>query len=82
MISGTSKISLNLDPINGQIWTSVPRIYGFHDTKRLQQILESLWEHPVKMFMHIWTSKNDDFGKDGHRKMRKIRLIKSSKSYV
>ena len=33
MISGTSKISLNLDPINGQIWTRGPRIYGFYCTK-------------------------------------------------
>ena len=41
MISGTSKISLNLDPINGQIWTRGPRIYGFY-TKTLRKILESI----------------------------------------
>ena len=45
MISGTSKISVNLDPINGQIWTRAPRIYGFYYTTTLQNILESIWEH-------------------------------------
>ena len=46
MISGTSKMSLNIDPINGQIWTRGPRIYGFYYTKILKKILESIWEHP------------------------------------
>ena len=40
---------LNLDPINGQIWTRAPRIYGFYYTKILQKILESIWEHPGKI---------------------------------
>ena len=46
MVSGTSKISLNRDPINGQIWTRGPRIYGFSYTEIPQRILESKWEHP------------------------------------
>ena len=49
MISGTSKIALNLGPINGQIWTRGPRIYGFYYTEIPQKILESLWEHPGKI---------------------------------
>ena len=46
MISGTSKISLNLGPMNGQIWTRGARIYCFYYTKILQTTLESIWEHP------------------------------------
>ena len=40
--------SLNLDPINGQIWTRGHRIYGFYYTKILQE-LESIWEHSGKI---------------------------------
>ena len=32
-ISGTSNISLNVDPDNGQLWTRAPRIYGFYYTQ-------------------------------------------------
>ena len=46
MISGTSKISLNFDPMNGQIWTRGRRIYGFYYTKILHEILESIWGCP------------------------------------
>ena len=46
MILGTSKISLNLEPIIGHFWARGPRIYGFSYTKILQKILESIWEHP------------------------------------
>ena len=60
MISGTSKISLNLDPINGQIWTRGPRIYSFYYTKILQKILESIWEHPGK---YLWKYGNQKFRK-------------------
>ena len=37
------------DPINGQIWTRGPRIYGFYYAQILQKILESIWEHPGKI---------------------------------
>ena len=33
MISGTSKMSLILGPINGHFWARGPRIYGFSYTK-------------------------------------------------
>ena len=46
MILGTSKISLNLGPINGHFWARGPRIYGFSYTKIPQKILDSIWEHP------------------------------------
>ena len=49
MISGTSKISLNIGPINGYFWARGPRIYGFSYTKIPQKILESLWEHLGKI---------------------------------
>ena len=53
-IYGTSKSSLNLDPINGQIWTRAPRIYHQNTSKSTR----NLWEHPYKrLFLHIWTSK-------------------------
>ena len=55
MISGTSKMSLNLDPINGQIWTRGPRIYGFYYTKILHKILERIWEHPGTHY--LWKSE-------------------------
>ena len=83
MIYGTSKFSLNLDPINGKIWTRGPRIYGFYYTKTPQTILESIWGHPGKYYFYIYgLQKNVKFGKDGHRKMMKIRLIKSPKSWM
>ena len=51
-----------------------PRIYGFYYTKILQKILESIWEHPGKYYFYIYgLQKNVKFGKDGHRKMMKIR---------
>ena len=59
MIAGTSKKSLNLDPINGQIWTCGPCIYGFYYTKILQKILESIWEHPGKYY--LWKYENQKF---------------------
>ena len=59
-------MSLNLGPINGQIWTRGPRIYGFYYTKVLQQILESIWGHLKKMLLS-GLQKNVKFGKDGHR---------------
>ena len=49
VISGTSNSSINLDPMNGQIWTRGPRIYGLYYNKILQQILESIWEHPLSL---------------------------------
>ena len=58
MISGTSKMSLILEPINGHFWAHVPRICGFSYTKILQRILESIWEHLGKiLLLHIWESK-------------------------
>ena len=62
MISVTSKKSLNLDPIDGQIWIRGPRIYGFYYIKILQQILESLWEHLGKYY--LWKSENQHFRKN------------------
>ena len=53
MISGTSKISLNLGPINGHFWARGPRIYGFSYTKIPQQILESLWGHLGKYYFYF-----------------------------
>ena len=50
MISGTSKISLNLGPINGLFWARGPRIYGFYYAQILQNILETIWEHPGKYY--------------------------------
>ena len=64
MISGTSKTSLNLDPINGQIWTRALRIYGFYYTKILQTILESIWEHPGKYY--LWKYETQNFRKCGN----------------
>ena len=64
MIPGTSKTSLKLDPINGQIWTRAPRIYSFYYTKILQNILESIWEHPGQILsLEIWQSKFRKFSK-------------------
>ena len=63
MISGTSKSSLNLDPINGQIWTRGPRIYGLYYTKILHKILESVWENPGKYY--LWKSDNQKTEKSG-----------------
>ena len=57
MISGTSKMSLNLDPINGQIWTPGPHIYGFYCTKILQKKLESICGPPLKIFSSNNNSK-------------------------
>ena len=58
MISGTSKISSNLDPINGQIWARGPRIYSFYYSKILQKVLESIWEHPGQILsLEICESK-------------------------
>ena len=56
MIAGTSKIPLNIDPINGQIWTRGPRIFCFYYTKILHKILESIWEHPGQYY--LWKSEN------------------------
>ena len=59
MNSGTSKISLNLVPINGQIWTRGLRFYGFYYTKILQKILESIWGHLGKYYLWKYeTQKN------------------------
>ena len=55
MISGTSKISLNLGPINGQIWTRGPRIYGLSYTKRLHKILR--WKRWPRKHEKWWTGK-------------------------
>ena len=63
----TSKKSLNLGPINGQIWTRGSRIYGVYYTKILQNILESIWEHPGKDY--LWkseTQKNRQIGTYPH----------------
>ena len=56
MIWGTSKISLNLDSINGQIWARGPRIYGLCCTEILQEILESIWEHHGTYY--LWKPEN------------------------
>ena len=45
MISGTSKISLNLGPVIGHFWARRPCICGLSYTKILQKILEIIWEH-------------------------------------
>ena len=58
MISGTSKISLILGPINGHFWARGPRIYGFSYTKILQKILESIWEHLGKYYFCIYENQN------------------------
>ena len=55
MMPGTSKMSLNADSINGQIWARGPRIYGFYYTKILQKILESIWEHLGTYY--LWKSE-------------------------
>ena len=66
-----------------QIWTRAPCIYGFYYNKILQKILESIWGYPEKSYFYIYgLQKNDNFGKDGHRKMMMIRRIKSSKSCI
>ena len=57
MISGTSKISLNLGPINGHFWARGPRIYGFSYTKILQKILESIWGHLGKYYFCIYENQ-------------------------
>ena len=60
--------------INGLYWPINCLIDGLMAELIPQKILESIWEHPGKiLFLHIWTSKNVKFGKDGHRKMMKIR---------
>ena len=47
-----------------QIWTHAPRIYRFYYTRILQKILESIWEHPLKISsLRIWTSKKCQFWK-------------------
>ena len=53
MISGTSKISVILGPIIGQILARRPRICGLYYTKLVQKILESIWEHHGKYDMEI-----------------------------
>ena len=64
MISGTSKIPLNLDPINGQIWNRGPRIYGFYSTKILQEILKkymgTFWKNII--FGNLRIKIFEDFG--------------------
>ena len=60
MISGTSKSSLNLGPINGHFWAPGPRIYGFSYAQIPRTILESIWEHPENIifaYMRIIFSK-------------------------
>ena len=49
MISVTSKKSVNLDPINGQIWSRGPCINGFYYPKIISKLLESIWGHPGKI---------------------------------
>ena len=61
MMSGASRNSLNLGPIDGQTWTPGPRIYGFYYTKILQNILESIWE--IHGTYHLWKSENQTFRK-------------------
>ena len=74
MISGTSKISLNIGPINGQIWTRGPRIYGYSYTENTSKHIRKYMGTSFKQIIfHRWTSENVDVGKDGHRKMIKIR---------
>ena len=54
MISGTSNISLNLDPIFAKSGPVHPVFIAFIIPKRLQRILESIWEHPGKiLFLEI-----------------------------
>ena len=65
MISGTSKISLILGPINGHIWARGPRIYGFSYTTILQKILESIWEHLGNILFSV--SENRNFRKFKHK---------------
>ena len=65
MISGTSKISVILGPIIGQILVHRPRICGLYYTKLLQKILESIWEHHGKYY--TWKSEN--------QKIRKFRNV-------
>ena len=53
MILGTSKISLNLGPINGHFWASGPCISGFSYTKIARTMLESFWEHLGKYYFYF-----------------------------
>ena len=56
MISGTSELSVNRGPINGQIWARGPCNYSFYYTKNAPEILESIWEHPGKYY--LWKYEN------------------------
>ena len=60
-----------------QIWTCGPRIYHQKTTKNIRKFMESSLK---VLFLHIWTSCLVNFGKDGHRKMMKICLIKSAET--
>ena len=81
MILGTSKISLNLGPIIGHFWAREPRIYGFSYTKNTSKNIRKYMGTSLKhiMFTYLDFRKFVKFGNDGHQKMMKIRLKKSSK---
>ena len=49
MILGTSKVSVNLGPINGHFWACGPRIYGFSDTEIPQKIFEKYYFHFLEL---------------------------------
>ena len=63
MISRTSKSSVILGPIIGQILANRPRICGLYYTKLLQRLLESIWEHHGKYY--IWKYENQNIRKNG-----------------
>ena len=58
MISGSSNTSLNLDPINGQIWTRGPRTYGFYYTKNASTNLRKYMGTFLKRFFTYLDFKN------------------------
>ena len=63
MISGTSKISLNLDPINGQIWAREPRTYWSYYTKNasknIRKYMGTFWKNIDFSYLRI--KKNEIF---------------------
>ena len=66
------KCSPNLDP-----WTPYVSLKYF---KKYKKIMGTSLKHII--FTYMDCRKFVNFGKDGHRKMMKIRVIKSSKSWI
>ena len=63
MISGTSKISLNIDPIDHQIWARGLHIYGFYYAKNTSQHIRKFmgtsWKHiifvNIRLIFHFFS---------------------------